>query len=157
VKAAEALVVTSSALAVAGASPLDLSALQALASSVGFPDATIAAAVAMAESHGDPAAAGDVDKATGKATSFGLWQIHVPAHKEYDPASLLDATYNARAALAISLGGKDWSPWSTFNDGSYLAFMPGGSPPAKRASAQLSPLVILAGLYLWSRRKRFRR
>jgi lysozyme-like protein len=98
---------------------MNLSQLRDLASSVGFPASAldVAAAVAMAESGGNPAAVGD------EGTSFGLWQVHTPAHPEYSAAELFDPTENARAALAISRGGSDWHPWSTFTSGAYLKFL----------------------------------
>ena len=107
---------------------MTLAQLQALAVSTGFADPETAAAIAMAESGGDPHAQGDPrgpfnDTPNGTSTSFGLWQVHVPAHPEYDPQSLLDPNYNAQAALAISSGGTVWKWWSTFND------QPNGDPP----------------------------
>jgi hypothetical protein len=97
--------------------PMTLAELRALAASVGFPDPALAAAVAMAESSGNPFAVGDA------GTSFGLWQIHAPSHPEFDTAQLLVASYNAHAALLISKSGVDWTPWSTFNSGAYKAFL----------------------------------
>lgn len=93
--------------------------LRALAASVGFPAGAldVAAAIAMAESSGVPSAVGD------QGTSFGLWQVHTPAHPEYTAAELFDPTENARAALAISRGGTDWTPWSTYNSGKYLRYL----------------------------------
>jgi hypothetical protein len=96
---------------------LSLADLRSLAASVGFPDPELAAAVAMAESGGNPFAVGD------NSTSFGLWQIHTPSHPEFDASQLLTAGYNAHAALLISKSGTDWSPWTTFRTGAYKAFM----------------------------------
>lgn len=79
----------------------------------------MAAAIAMAESGGNATAVGD------GGTSFGLWQIHTPAHPEYRPADLFNPDVNARAAFAISNGGVDWSPWSVFKDGSYRRYLGG--------------------------------
>lgn len=97
---------------------MTLQQLRELAAQVGFPNPSLAAAIAMAESSGNPLAVGD------GGTSFGLWQIHVPDHPEYHASSLGDPLYNAQAAYAISRGGSNWSPWSTFNKG------PHGEPPA---------------------------
>jgi hypothetical protein len=97
---------------------LSLSQLQALARNVGFPDPELAAAVAMAESGGNAGAVGDGGQ------SFGLWQVHVPDHPEYNPSLLLDPHYNAQAAFAISRNGTDWTPWSAFKSGAYLRYMP---------------------------------
>jgi Lysozyme like domain len=98
-----------------------LAELRALARSAGFLDVDTAAAVAMAESGGNPNAVGDA------GTSFGLWQIHLPAHPEVDRARVLDPTYNAAQALRIARQGADWSPWSVFTSGAYRRFMPGAA------------------------------
>lgn len=91
--------------------------IRALAAEAGFPDPRVAAAVAMAESGGNPAAVGD------EGTSFGLWQIHVPAHPEFDARELVDARYCAQAALLVSHGGRDWTPWTTYRSGAYRAYL----------------------------------
>jgi hypothetical protein len=98
---------------------MTLAQLLELARSVGFPDPALAAAVAMAESSGNAYAVGDA------GTSFGLWQVHAPSHPEFDAGRLLDATYNAHAALLVSKSGADWSPWTMFRNGRYKAFLPG--------------------------------
>lgn len=134
-----------------------LSDLRALASSVGFPDPALAAAVSMAESGGNTCAQGDpstgdhrCDGPNGTSTSFGLWQVHTPANPQYDPASLLDPMYNARAALEISRGGKLWTPWTTYKTGAYRQwYQPGGYetvvPPERstRGSPVLTAVAVL--------------
>jgi hypothetical protein len=100
---------------------LTLASLRQLARSAGFPDVDTAAAVAMAESGGNPSAIGD------GGTSFGLWQIHLPAHPEVDRMRVLDPVYNAAEALRIARQGADWSPWTTFTNGAYRRFMPEGA------------------------------
>lgn len=149
-----------------------LEQLQALASSVGFPDPALAAAVAMAESggnscaQGDPLGAFNCDSPNGTSTSFGLWQVNTPANPQYDAKSLLDAQYNARAALAISKNGTYWTPWTTYRTGAYKKWYPfavkppgGGSefyppqisPPSKKAAKWGIGLIVAAaaayGLY----------
>lgn len=86
---------------------LSLAALQSLAASAGFPNPALAAAIAMAESRGNPGAVGD------GGDSIGLWQIDTKFHSQYAKSDLADPTYNARAAYAISSGGTNWRPWST--------------------------------------------
>lgn len=81
--------------------------------------AAVGAAVALAESGGDPAAVGD------QGTSFGLWQIHLPAHPEVSQACALDPSCAAAAAARISQGGIDWTPWTTFTSGAYQRFVQG--------------------------------
>ena len=102
---------------------LPFSQVRELARSVGFPDPELAAAVAMAESGGNALATGDLML----GVSVGLWQINLRAHPEYSSSSLLDPTTNARAALAISKGGTDWNPWTTFRTGAYKRFLPKGA------------------------------
>jgi hypothetical protein len=108
--------------------------LRELAIAVGFTpeQARIAAAIAIAESGGDPWAQGDprgVFQPTpnGSSTSFGLWQVHAPDHPEFNPGDLLTTDYNARAAYMISKGGTDFSPWTTYRDGSYRRYLPEGN------------------------------
>jgi Lysozyme like domain len=100
--------------------------LRALAKAIGFPDPTLAAAVAMAESGGNPFAVRIVtDPKPGWTVerSFGLWQINTLAHPQFDETQLLSASYNAHAALLVSQSGKNWSPWPTYTSGRYLKFM----------------------------------
>jgi len=91
--------------------------IRQLAEMVGFLDSNIAAAVALAESGGNPKAVGD------NGLSIGLWQIYTKAHPQYARADLFDPLKNAHAALAISDGGKNWRPWTTFRNGAYKAYL----------------------------------
>jgi hypothetical protein len=88
---------------------MNLDQLTQLAASVGFPDPALAAAIAMAESSGNP-------NAYNTEGSYGLWQIDVVFHPEFqnDPSVLFDPTTNAQAAFRISSSGTNFSPWSTF-------------------------------------------
>lgn len=68
---------------------------------------------------------------------YGLWQINSPSHPTYATSSLLsDPLYNARAAYAISNGGTNWTPWSTYNSGAYRA--PGIVAAAQSAVSNLA-------------------
>ena len=72
--------------------------------------------------------------------SYGLWQINM--HGDLGPArraqfgiesndALYDIATNAKAMYAISAGGTNWAPWSTFQGARYwLAY-----PPAQAAAA----------------------
>jgi len=104
---------------------MNFTQLRDLARSVGFPEDSldIAAAVALAESSGNPNAVGDPQY----GYSYGLWQINLPAHPNYDPQSLFDPTYNAKAAFDISSGGDNWEPWTTYRTGAYEKYMPADS------------------------------
>lgn len=127
---------------------LKLADLRDLARGVGFPEEALdtAAAVAIAESRGNPLASNVVTQAQadaynashptgprhGPEASFGLWQVNTLAHPEYEAARLQDPDYNARAAFVISQGGLNWHAWATFtaapsDPNSYTHWMPGGS------------------------------
>jgi hypothetical protein len=95
-------------------------ALRQLARDAGFtPDAAnVAAAVAMAESGGNPNAVGD------QGTSFGLWQFHMPAHPGQPVSRAMSPSSAAAWAFELSKGGTDWSPWTTFTTGAYRRYMP---------------------------------
>ncbi|WP_435798369.1 peptidoglycan-binding protein [Streptomyces decoyicus] len=120
---------------------MNLTELRALATQVGFTgsDINIAAAVAMAESRGDPAAVGDEGLADNKwGPSFGLFQIRSLRHPERFPppdalripGKLKDPLYNAKTAKAIKdAHTHGWNQWSTFTSGAYRQHMDGGSAP----------------------------
>lgn len=95
--------------------------------------AAVAAAIATAESGGcQYAKAGPTDDRPVKActyrqttleNSYGFWQINRDAHPQYDAATLYDQLGNARAAVAISNGGTDFGPWSTYTNGAYRQYL----------------------------------
>ena len=95
--------------------------------------APIAAAIAMAESAGNPNAIGD------QGTSYGLWQVHWTVHPQFNPAQLFNPNYNAAAAVALSGNGANFGPWTTFNNGAYLNYLPSGTAvPSSRGSGSSS-------------------
>lgn len=96
-------------------------------------DIPLMIAIAMAESSNNPDAIGDEDKINDKwDASIGLFQVRSLKNPEsYSKADklrikdkLFDPVYNAKAAYEISKKGKDWTPWSTYNDDSYKKFLP---------------------------------
>ncbi|MFI0715992.1 peptidoglycan-binding protein [Streptomyces inhibens] len=118
---------------------MNLTELRALATQVGFTgnDINIAAAVAMAESAGDPDAEGDKGLADHKwGSAWGLFQIRSLRHPEqFTPPDTLrvagklrEPLYNTKTAKAIK-DAHGWSQWSTFTNGAYQQHMDGG--PAK--------------------------
>lgn len=120
--------------------------LQQLAASAGFvgEDAKIAAAVAMAESGGDPNAYGDPQY----GGSLGLWQINLDSHPQYqaDPNVLYAPATNAQAAYATWLAaGRSFSPWTTYRTGAYKRWY---TPPAPAPSASKwgERLLVAAGI-----------
>lgn len=98
-----------------------------VAANAGFSGADLvtAVAIAYAESSGNPNASNTVPP----DNSYGLWQINVNAHPEYDPQSLLDPQTNANAAFAIySAAGNSFKPWGTYlppyGNGAYQQYLP---------------------------------
>jgi cell wall-associated NlpC family hydrolase len=94
-------------------------------------------AVVMAESGSNPSAHND-NRKTGD-DSYGLFQINMidtlgtARMKQFglkSKADLLDPLVNAKAAFAISKGGKDFGAWTTYNSGAYTKFLPTGALPS---------------------------
>lgn len=103
--------------------------------------APVAAAVAYAESTGNPNAVGD------GGTSLGLWQIHYTVHPQFNASQLFDPNYNAQAAIQLSGNGANWTPWTTWNNyqkgsgygASIISSLLGGkTPPATTSSSSSS-------------------
>ncbi len=123
--------VTAAALAAAGvgfAAPAhaagDIDLCVSVGRAAGFDGEILvtAVAVAMAESRCDPNATGYNDGPPA-STDRGLWQINDYWHPEVSDSCAYDAACNARAAYRISSGGDDWTPWSTYNNGTYRGFL----------------------------------
>lgn len=132
-------------------SNLSLAQLQELADQAGFPDPALAAAVAMGESHGNPVALNDNPP---REHSIGLWQINTLAHRQFDPGSLTDPTYNATAAFQVYVAaGRSWQPWGSYTDGSYRQFYTGPSSPSGPASpwkaVGIAALFVGGGVAIW--------
>lgn len=93
--------------------------------------AAVAAAVALAESGGNPNA---FNGNGGRSQDRGLWQIN----SVHGAQSTFDPMANARAAVAISNNGSNWKPWCVaYTDGACGTkggrYDPtGGSPAGKR-------------------------
>jgi hypothetical protein len=109
--------------------------------------AAVMAAVAMAESRGNPRAHNS-NAGTGD-DSYGLWQINYYGNLRASrtarfgpPSGMYDPQKNAVAAVAIySSSGP--SAWSTFKSGAYAQYLnsggPGGSAPAAGGSIRTRP------------------
>lgn len=122
----------------AGLAGLDPYSLVTLAQNAGFtgPDVYTAAAIALAESGGNPnnynpetAARGGTPQGQG---SYGLWQVYLKMHPEFAGENLYDPQTNANAAYLIySKAGNSFQPWSTYTGGQYQAYLsqiPGITP-----------------------------
>lgn len=89
--------------------------------------ARVAAAVAMAESGGNPGA----HNTTPPDDSYGLWQINLygPLRSRVQqfglrsPDDLFDPQTNARAMARISMSGASFRPWTTYTSGAYKRYM----------------------------------
>jgi murein DD-endopeptidase MepM/ murein hydrolase activator NlpD len=108
----------------------NLSQLIKLAQQVGFKgnNAAVAASVAMAESGGNSMA----HNRKRPDNSYGLWQINMiddlgpDRRRRYNLKSnddLFDPLTNAKVAYKMS-GGSNFSAWTTYTGGKYLAFLP---------------------------------
>ncbi len=111
---------------------LSPSQIAQVAREAGLPESAIptAVAIALAESSGDTNAH-NPNAATGD-NSYGLWQINMigdmgPARrKQYGLSAneeLFNPLVNAKVMVAMSNGGKNWSPWSTYKTGLHLIYM----------------------------------
>ena len=96
------------------------------ASNAGFSgeDLIFAVAVALAESGGNPNAYNPETAAgapEGKG-SYGLWQIYLHAHPEFEGQDLFDPEVNANAAYQVYVqAGRRFTPWSTFKNAAYVS------------------------------------
>lgn len=91
-------------------------------------DLTVAVAVAMAESGGDPRAHNPVPP----DNSYGLWQINMigalgPDRRDQfdldNNRELFDPAENAKAAWEISGKGDSFQPWTTYTSGAYKQYL----------------------------------
>lgn len=111
---------------VIGSGGATISDLIGYARAAGFAGADLvtAVAVALAESGGDPKAYNPETAAgapEGKG-SYGLWQIYLNAHPEFEGWDLYDPQKNALAAFSVyQAAGNSFHPWSTFKNGIYTA------------------------------------
>lgn len=122
--------------------------------------AKVAAAIAMAESGGNPRSHNPVPP----DNSYGLWQINMlgsmgPTRRKQLGISsneeLYDPAVNARAMAQISSGGSNWQPWATYTgpdgkgaDGPWRQYYDGAAPPVEGGieQADLLPDFAVPGL-----------
>jgi Lysozyme like domain len=82
--------------------------------------ASLMAAIAEAESGGDPLATNPNDN-NGRQTSWGLWQISNGTHAAPGPG-WADPTGNARLAIG-KLNSQGLSAWGTYDSGAYKRYL----------------------------------
>lgn len=132
-----------------GRGQLNVGQLKALALAAGFNDrdASIMAAIAMAESGGRSAAHNN-NVRTGD-NSYGLWQVNMlgrmgPERRRSfgigSNEALFDPAVNASAARKV-FESQGFGAWSVFRSGAYRQFLPG----AMRAQAGAPPAPMLPG------------
>lgn len=128
---------------------MNQSEIYSLALAVGLSDsaAKTAAAIAMAESGGNPNAHND-NAATGD-DSYGLWQINMrgslgPARRTQfgisNNGELYTPTVNAKAMKTLSQSGRVWTPWTTYTRGTYRSYL------ANPVTKQNLPADVAAGI-----------
>lgn len=88
--------------------------------------AALMAAIALAESAGNPDATNPTDNG-GTQTSWGLWQISLGNHSEPAP-NWNDPIENAKLAIG-KLDSQGLTAWGTYNSGAYKQFLQGSVPP----------------------------
>jgi Lysozyme like domain len=104
----------------------DATALLSLAQSAGFTgdDTVTAAAIALAESGGNSRAYNPekaLNTPPGKG-SYGLWQIYLYKHPEFEGMDLYDAQTNANAAYSV-YRQQGFNAWTTFKNQAYRDHM----------------------------------
>lgn len=124
---------------------LSYAQLRAYAQAAGAPDPDTAAAIALAETGGT----GNTHAHNGipPDNSYGPWQINMIGSMGPDRRKklgitsndqLYDPAVNARAMMMVSNNGTDFSPWTTYKDGAYKAYLkksPTGTGTASDANA----------------------
>lgn len=126
-------------------STLSYSTLESLWTEAGGPSsvAPVAAAIAIAESGGNPAAVGPTWN--GDAGSIGLWQIQTGAHPQWTVAQLENPQTNAQAAVSIyQAAGNAFTPWSTYTEGTYLKYLNGADYSGSGQVANLTSATTSA-------------
>lgn len=104
-----------------------------------------ATAIALAESGGRTDAVGDTRLENGTwGPSVGLMQVRTLKREtgkgtDRDINRLSDPAQNLAAAYDISHGGTDWTPWSTFKNGSWMKFLPTAQKAATDAGDTTAP------------------
>ncbi len=109
------------------------SAIYGLAINAGFEgsDATTAVAIALAESSGNAGAynpeysAQALNGAPDGKGSFGLWQIYLFEHPEFEGQNLYDPQTNANAAFSVyEAAGNSFKDWTTLGGPRFLKYLP---------------------------------
>jgi hypothetical protein len=116
---------------------LNFHQLRGLAETVGFKGepATIMAAIALAESSGNP----NAKKEDKIENSYGLTQINANAHGPKAMEALGNPRRAMELAYDISKGGTDFRPWTMFKNNVYMKYMPKGGGGPQTSAAPTTP------------------
>lgn len=126
--------------------------LVAIAQQNGFTglSANIIAAIALAESSGDPQAS--FVNADG-STDRGILQINSFSHAEVPDSCAYDVSCSLQQAYRISNYGNTFTQWVTFNTGAYQQYMNGNkgtsSEAANSSTSTLGLYQDIGGLSQW--------
>jgi hypothetical protein len=88
--------------------------------------APVMAAIALAESSGNPQAKNTTDNG-GTQTSWGLWQVSNGTHNQPAP-NILDPNVNAQQAVK-KVKSQGLKAWGTYTSGAYRKFLKSGVSP----------------------------
>lgn len=94
-------------------------------------DLSIAVAIALAESGGNPNVYNPETAAGTPAGqgSYGLWQIYLKEHPEFAADNLYDPQTNANDTYEIyTKDGGSFREWATYTEGTYQAYMGVAAP-----------------------------
>lgn len=119
-----------------------LAATARAAQAAGFSGPALITAIAVAGAESDFGA----NPGPSPTGDYGDWQINHQAHPQYDTGRLLsDPLYNAQAAYAVSGGGTNWNPWTTYTSGAYQAYL----PAAQAAVSDLATAAANVAAYVF--------
>lgn len=110
-----------------------------LARAAGFPDSQVAVgvAVALAESAGYPTA---TNHNTNGSVDFGLWQINTVHGALLTTGAWCVPADNAAMAHTVwTRAGGSWTPWATYNSGSYLTHLAAANRAARALGVPMAP------------------
>lgn len=114
--------------------------MYAAAGGFSFSQMPIMAAIAQAESSGDPSRVNSIG-------ATGLWQINQPVwvkqHPTWTQAALKNPVFNARAAKTV-FDVQGYSAWETYTNGAYKQYLQSGNLAAGQQGTALGSPDIFA-------------
>lgn len=117
----------------------------AVAAQAGFSGAALRTAVAVSFAEDGSHDADAQHRNSNGTIDTGLWQIN-SVHSQWTAAELVRPADNARAAYTISAGGHDWSPWTTYKSGAYVAHLPEAQHAISQMQSQGGPGRVAGGI-----------